>query len=129
MIKMFMMLYINSLLNSKNIKKLFKIKSFFAICADKLKGMFLDVKGAASKKIALFEAKAAGKRAISLKVAKINNSLSRAMSDAGIEITGADTESIFSRLTEDSLVKADIKKFSGSIRNCVNVIMKELSFN
>ncbi|MEZ4822975.1 MAG: hypothetical protein R2942_11350 [Ignavibacteria bacterium] len=79
--------------------------------------------------IALFEAKAAGKRAISLKVAKINNSLSRAMSDAGIEITGADTESIFSRLTEDSLVKADIKKFSGSIRNCVNVIMKELSLN
>ena len=79
--------------------------------------------------IALFEAKAAGKRAISLKVAKINNSLSRAMSDAGIEITGADTESIFSRLTEDSLVKADIKKFSGGIRNCVNVIMKELSLN
>ena len=37
MMKMFMMLFINSLLQSKNIKKLFKIRNFFSECVDFIK--------------------------------------------------------------------------------------------
>ncbi|HMQ67454.1 MAG TPA: hypothetical protein PKC58_00590 [Ignavibacteria bacterium] len=79
--------------------------------------------------IALFEAKAAGRRAISLKVADLNNSLSKAMTDAGIEISGPDTESIIKCITEKSNIETDIRKFSGGIRNIVNVVMKELRLN
>lgn len=96
MIKMFMMLYINSLLNSKNIKKLFKIKSFFAICADKLKGMFLDVKGAASKKIALFEAKVPKKAQFSNEIQLISRA------KESLEIRKVDSENLIKMPNENN---------------------------
>jgi len=79
--------------------------------------------------IALFEARALGKRVISLKVAEIKNSLNQAMINAGIEITGANHESIIECINTNKFETFDIKKFSGGIENCLKVIKKELSIN
>lgn len=79
--------------------------------------------------IALFEARASGKRVISLKVAEIKNSLKQAMINAGIEITGADLESIIDCINTNKPETADIKKFSGGIENCIKELKKELSIN
>lgn len=57
MIKMFMMLYINSLLHSQNVKKLFVIKNFFSICTDKIKGILLNTFKPNSSKLGFFESK------------------------------------------------------------------------
>lgn len=57
MIKMFMMLYINSLLHSQNVKKLFVIKNFFSICTEKIKGILLNTFKPNSSKLGLGESK------------------------------------------------------------------------
>ncbi len=79
--------------------------------------------------IALFEARAAGKRAVSIRVADITNSLKEAMENAGIEITDPDSESISKCINEHNVWEINYQNFSGGIVNCVNVIKKELSLN
>ncbi len=78
--------------------------------------------------IALFEARAFNKRAISLKAGPMRKSLINAMNAAGIDMAEMNIESISGCLNKDretSVPKDNLSK--GGIENCVRVIKKELS--
>jgi len=79
--------------------------------------------------IAMFEARALNKRTISLNVVKVNDSLTKAMQTAGIEITDVKKEEIFILLNETEAVEIIPNIYKGGRENCVQVILNELNLN
>jgi len=76
--------------------------------------------------IALFEARSMGKRAVSLKLFPINDSLMKAFENAGIESSDANSESLFNLLDEKKETYISDNIFEGGIENCIRVISEEL---
>lgn len=79
--------------------------------------------------IAMFEARALNKRTISLRIAKIRNSLSGAMNRAGIEISELNPDAIFNCLKRENISEDTSGIFEGGIRNTTDLILKELNIN
>lgn len=77
--------------------------------------------------IAMFEARALGKRTISLNAVAVTASLIQAMRATGIEIVKVDVDSIYNCLISknNNQVPGDI--FKGGIENCMQVIMNEVN--
>ena len=77
--------------------------------------------------IAMFEARAAGKRTISLNFASVKDSLMKAMDEAGIEIISGATEEIFNCLNKETKSAVNNEIFKGGIENCMKVILEQLN--
>ncbi len=67
-----------------------------------------------------------GKRAVSLKLFPINDSLMKAFENAGIESSDANSESLFNLLDEKKETYISDNIFEGGIKNCIRVISEEL---
>ncbi|MFZ1321946.1 MAG: hypothetical protein WAT71_10350 [Ignavibacteria bacterium] len=76
--------------------------------------------------IALFEARSMGKRAISLNLFPMNNSLRKAFEEAGIESSDANTESLIYLLDKEMQTHVSDNIFADGIENCIRVISDEL---
>ncbi|MEO6695304.1 MAG: hypothetical protein ABIY50_11875 [Ignavibacteria bacterium] len=79
--------------------------------------------------IAMFESIAMNKRTVSLKVVPVKESLEQAMITAGIEIIDSNIKNILNCLLKNSFTGVPKKIFQNGIRNCLNVISKELTIN
>lgn len=77
--------------------------------------------------VAMFEARAYGKRSISLNIAKMNDSLFKAMTAAGIEFADVNENDIVKKIISTSEPKIEKNLFSGGVNNCVGVILNELN--
>lgn len=75
--------------------------------------------------IAMFEARAAGKRTLSLEIGKMNASLRNSMMLAGIEVVKCDTNEISEALAAEKKSQIANDVFRGGVSNCVEVIMNQ----
>lgn len=79
--------------------------------------------------IAMFESRAMNKRTLSLDAAKITNSLSNAMKNAGIERVEPDEDKILELLMTKPIVEPVRNLFKGGIENSIAIILSELNSN
>lgn len=79
--------------------------------------------------IAMFEARAAGKRAISLDLFPKRDSLTKAFSNAGIESAALNEKELIEKLNSIKDPELNREYFRGGIENCFKIISEELNLN
>ncbi|MEO8447947.1 MAG: hypothetical protein ABI528_10650, partial [bacterium] len=82
--------------------------------------------------IAMFESRSMKKRTISLNISPMKDSLIKAMTMAGIEITEAGSDKICGKLSGKSnvpVINKDENIFAKGIENCKRLILDELDLS
>lgn len=79
------------------------------------------------KTIAMFEARAAGKKTLSIDIGKTNPSLMKTMMDSGIEIVKCEESEIEKMLESRKQKDIPADLFKGGISNCIGVIMNQFN--
>lgn len=79
--------------------------------------------------IAMFEARAAGKRAVSLDLFPKRDSLTKAFSNAGIESADLNEKDLIEKINSNKDPEINTEYFRGGIEKCFKIISEELNFN
>lgn len=79
--------------------------------------------------IALFEARAKGKRVISINAGQVKNSLKENMKNAGIETADLAEKEIVKILKQNKTPELKKNLFKGGIEKCIKTILKEVNLN